>query len=148
MSDYPPAARSVLLVHFHTGSLENKDTGLKPIAPLNGNSPPNAPQINLYHVCEKKMKKKGLDLNRLVYELTLIFLPNFIKTWRQIDARNGFLLGRGGSRVRDHGRTCNELVSIFCPTLSGISSIVCRELTFRLFTGSKARHASEATSER
>lgn len=32
-----------------------------------------------------------------------------------------------------------------CPTLSEISSIVHRELTFRLFTGSKARHASEAT---
>lgn len=54
VSDYPPAARSVLLFHFHTGSLENKDTGLKCIAPLNGNSPPNASQINLSHACEKK----------------------------------------------------------------------------------------------
>lgn len=78
MSDYPAAARSVLLFHFHTGSLENKDTGVKRIAPLDGNSPPNASQINLYHVC-KKIKRSGGDLNRLVYKLTQIFLPNFIK---------------------------------------------------------------------
>lgn len=39
----------------------------------------------------------------------------------------------------------HEMGQLLCPTLSGISSIVHRELTFRLFTGSKARHASEAT---
>lgn len=65
--------------------------------------------------------------------------PKLYKTWHKIDARNGFLLGRGGSHLCDYSGTCNELVSIFCPTLSGISSIVCRELTFRLFTGSKGQ---------
>lgn len=57
--------------------------------------------------------------------------------------------GRGRSHLSNYSGTRNEPARALRPTLSGICSIiVCRELTLRLFTGSKTRRASEATQER
>lgn len=52
----------IFLFHFHTGSLENKDTELKCMAPLNGKSPPNASEINLYHLCKKKRGSEQISV--------------------------------------------------------------------------------------